>query len=171
MNTWQSGPRLNKSVTPGCSFHQTTVFFSHAWMDGLFNGRVMVETNVSSSHQRVNVSPGEKQSSLPLLITSSDGSDADFIQHRAYGFWQVCDWGVIGARGPWKQLLWKRDSARVLLYFVQMVWTNLVRVYIPVSVDIVLSPNGQLKILTSKCVSNMILQCRWGLKQRSFCLD
>lgn len=48
---------------------------------------------------------------LLLMITSSKGSDEDFIQHTAYGFWQVCDGGVIRARGPWKQLLWARESA------------------------------------------------------------
>lgn len=86
-------------------------------MNASFNDRVMVETSLSSSTQRLNVSPGQKPSSLLLLITSSDCSDEDFIQRRAYGFWQVWDGGVIGARGPRKQLLWNR-LGRVFDYFL-----------------------------------------------------
>lgn len=58
----------------------------HECLSSLFDERVVVETSVSSSRQRVNVSPGEMQSSLLLFITSSDDGDEDFIQRRAYGF-------------------------------------------------------------------------------------
>lgn len=117
-NTWQERSRQRKKSRVKYSFYWTTVFFFFMCecLSSLFNKR---QVCLSSSSQRLNVSSGQKQSSVHislLLITSSNDSDEDFIQQRAYGFWQLCDGGVIRARGPRKQLLWKRESVYWIVF-------------------------------------------------------
>ena len=82
----QNRHKESRSVYGELVFIELQFPLTHECLSALFNERAVVERGLSSSHQRVNVSPGQKQGGLLLSITSSNGGDEDLIQRRAYGF-------------------------------------------------------------------------------------